>query len=69
LNLAELVINRAPDKDTPLGYNVTLGFGNAIHVVNSLEPGGENYAQNVVQAYLSYLAPIGKGLQIDFGNS
>ncbi|HKT10742.1 MAG TPA: outer membrane beta-barrel protein [Terriglobia bacterium] len=67
LNLAEFVINRAPDKDTPLGYNVTLGFGNTIHVVNSLEPGGENYAQNVVQAYLSYLAPIGKGLQIDFG--
>jgi hypothetical protein len=67
LNLAELVINRAPDKDTPLGYNLTLGYGNAIHVVNSLEPGGENFTQNVEQAYLSYLAPIGKGLQIDFG--
>jgi Putative beta-barrel porin-2, OmpL-like. bbp2 len=67
LNLAELVINRAPDKDTPLGYNLTLGYGNAIHVVNSLEPGGENFAQNVEQAYVSYLAPIGKGLQIDFG--
>ena len=67
LNLAELVINRAPDKDTPLGYNLTLGYGNAIHVVNSLEPGGENFAQNVEQAYLSYLAPVGKGLQIDFG--
>ena len=67
LNLAELVISRAPEKDTPLGYNVTLGYGNAIHVVNSLEPGGENFAQNVEQAYVSYLAPIGKGLQIDFG--
>jgi hypothetical protein len=67
LNLAEIVINRAPDKDTPLGYNLTLGYGNAIHVVNSLEPGGENFTQNVEQAYLSYLAPIGKGLQIDFG--
>ena len=64
LNLAEIVISRAPEKDTPLGYNVTLGYGNAIHVVNSLEPGGENFAQNVEQAYVSYLAPIGKGLQI-----
>ena len=61
------MINRAPDKDTPLGYNLTLGYGNAIHVVNSLEPGGENFAQNVEQAYVSFLAPIGKGLQIDFG--
>ncbi|HXH49090.1 MAG TPA: porin [Terriglobia bacterium] len=67
LNLAELVIKRSPDTNTRLGYNLTLGYGNAMHVVNSLEPGGENFAQNVEQAYISYLAPVGKGLQIDFG--
>jgi hypothetical protein len=67
LNLAELVIKRNPDTGTRLGYNLTFGYGNAMHVVNSLEPGGENFAQNVEQAYVSYLAPIGKGLQIDFG--
>jgi Putative beta-barrel porin-2, OmpL-like. bbp2 len=66
-NLAELVIKRNPDTSTRLGYNLTLGYGNAMHVVNSLEPGGENFTQNVEQAYISYLAPIGKGLQIDFG--
>jgi len=67
LNLAEVVINRAPDKDTPLGYNLTFGYGNAINVVNGLEPGGIGFDRNVEQAYVSYLAPIGKGLQIDFG--
>ncbi len=67
LNLAELVINRTPDKDTPLGYNLTFGYGNAINIVNGLEPGGIGFDRNVEQAYVSYLAPIGKGLQIDFG--
>ncbi len=67
LNLAELVINRAPDKATPLGYNLTFGYGNAINIVNGLEPGGIGFDRNVEQAYASYLAPIGKGLQIDFG--
>jgi len=67
LNLAELVISRAPDKDTPLGYNLTFGYGNAMNIVNSGEPGGATFDQNVEQAYVSYLAPIGKGLQIDFG--
>lgn len=67
LNLAELVIKRNPDTNTRLGYNLTLGYGNAMHVVNASEPGGESFAQNVKEAYVSYLAPIGKGLQIDFG--
>ena len=67
LNLAELVISRAPDKDTPLGYNLTFGYGNAMNIVNSGEPGGIGFDRNVEQAYVSYLAPVGKGLQIDFG--
>ena len=67
LNLAELVISRTPDKDTPLGYNLTFGYGNAINIVNGSEPGGIGFDRNVEQAYISYLAPIGKGLEIDFG--
>jgi len=68
LNLAEVVISRAPDASTSrLGYNLTFGYGNAINVVNGLEPGTLSFDQNVEQAYVSYLAPIGKGLQIDFG--
>ncbi len=68
LNLAEVVISRTPDASTSrLGYNLTFGYGNAINVVNSLEPGGIGFDRNVEQAYVSYLAPVGKGLEIDFG--
>ncbi len=69
LNLAEIVIKRAPDPSTSrLGYNLTFGYGNAINVVNASEPVvGVSFDRNVEQAYLSYLAPVGKGLEIDFG--
>ena len=68
LNLAEVVIKRSPDTDTRLGYNLIFGYGNAINVVNNSEPvAGPFFDRNVVQAYASYLVPIGKGLQLDFG--
>jgi Putative beta-barrel porin-2, OmpL-like. bbp2 len=68
LNLAEVDIKRTPDASTSrLGYNLLFGYGNAINVVNSTEPGGVGFDRNVVQAYVSYLAPIGKGLELDFG--
>jgi len=68
LNMIELTIAKAPDAAASrLGYNLTFGFGNAENVVNSTEFGGLGYAQPVKEAYLSYLAPVGKGLQIDFG--
>lgn len=68
LNLAEVVIKRSPDTNIRLGYNLTFGYGNAMNVVNGTEPvAGASFDRNVEQAYISYLAPIGKGLQIDFG--
>ena len=68
LNLAELVIKKAPDSTNRLGYNLTFGYGNAMNVVNGSEPvAGAGFDRNVEQAYLSYLVPVGKGLQVDFG--
>lgn len=67
LNLGELIISKAPDADNRLGFNLALGYGNALNVVNSTDPGGLGFAQYIKEAYLSYNAPIGKGLQIDFG--
>ena len=69
LNLAELIIKRTPDTNTSrLGYNFTLGYGNAMNVVNGSEPvAGPEFDRNVEQAYLSYLIPLGNGLQLDFG--
>ena len=68
LNMAEVTISKAPDAAASrLGYTLTFGFGNAENVVNSTDPGGLGYAQPIKEAYMSYLAPVGKGLQIDFG--
>jgi hypothetical protein len=66
-NLAELAITKAPDADNRLGFNLTFGFGNAMNVVNTTEPGTLAFSQYLKEGYLSYNAPIGKGLQIDFG--
>ena len=68
LNMAEMIIARPPDASASrLGYNFTLGFGTAMNVVNGSDPGGLGFAQYLKEAYLSYLAPVGKGLQVDFG--
>ena len=67
LNMAELVINKAPDADNRLGFNLAFGFGNAMNVVNSTEAGSLGFSQYLKEGYMSYNAPIGKGLQIDFG--
>jgi hypothetical protein len=67
LNMAELVINKAPDDANRLGFNLAFGFGNAMNVVNSADPGSLAFSQYLKEGYLSYNAPIGKGLDIDFG--
>ena len=67
LNLIEVGLDKAPDASSRLGYDFTLGFGNAMNVVNSTDPGGLGFAQYLKQAYVSYLAPVGKGLTLTFG--
>ena len=68
LNAIEMILDKAPDaNNSRIGYHLALGAGNGINVVGSTEPGGLGYLQYVKEAYGSYLAPVGKGLQIDFG--
>jgi putative OmpL-like beta-barrel porin-2 len=72
LNMLELVADKAPDATASrLGYHVALGFGQAINIVNSTEPGQfateSNFDQYLKEGYLEYLAPVGKGLQINVG--
>ena len=67
LNLIEVGLDKTPDASSRLGYDFTLGFGNAMNVVNSTDPGGLGFAQYLKQAYASYLAPVGKGLTLTFG--
>jgi hypothetical protein len=80
LNMIELILDKAPDPMGGLegrtGYHVSLGFGDAMNIVNSSDPGNGNFgttkfgggfAQYLKEGYFSYLAPVGKGLQVDVG--
>ncbi len=69
LNLVELQLDKPVDKTTPLGFRVALGFGQAMTAVNNASPndGSNSSTQYLKEGYLSYLAPLGKGLQLDFG--
>ena len=68
LNMIELVLDKPPDANASrTGYHVALGFGSAMNVVNGSDPAGLGFAQYLKEAYFSYLAPVGKGLQVDVG--
>ncbi len=65
LNLIELVVDKQPDvSNSRTGYHLAFGYGQAINAVNSGETGFDQYLK---EAYFSYLANVGKGLQIDVG--
>jgi hypothetical protein len=82
LNMLELVADKPVSTDTGrVGYHVALGFGQAMNLVNASEPSAPltpgtpglpvttetNFDQYLKEGYLEYLAPIGKGLQINAG--
>jgi len=71
LNQASVVLERAPNVSTGhrWGARLDLQFGQATDTLQgnpSNEPRPQIY-RNVFQAYGTYVAPIGKGLNIDFG--
>jgi hypothetical protein len=66
-SLGELWLNKSPTGDQRAGFNVKFNVGPASSIIHASEPGTSSAAQNIEQAYVSYLAPIGKGLQIDAG--
>jgi len=70
LGMIELILDKAPDASGPAGrtgYHVSIGFGDGIAVTNSFDPASPFINQIVKEAYFSYLAPVGKGLQVDVG--
>ena len=71
LNLLELQLDKPVDKTSPLGFRVALGFGNAMKAIenssNLVTDGANTDTEYLKEGYLSYMAPIGKGLQIDAG--
>ncbi len=68
LNMIELILDKPPDaSNSRLGFHFAAGFGQAMNVVNATDPGGLGFSQYLKEAYFSYLAPVGQGLQFDFG--
>jgi hypothetical protein len=77
LNMIELILDKAPDAGGPagrIGYHFAAGFGDSMTAINGSEAfsSGNNccapgFDQYVKEAYGSYLAPVGKGLQVDVG--
>jgi hypothetical protein len=70
LNLLELQLEKVPDKSAPLGFRIALGFGQAINAVNGTSFEAVRnlpVAQYLKEGYLSYMVPVGKGIQLDVG--
>ncbi len=67
LNMIELVADKSVDATNRLGYHIALGFGQAMNIYNSASPGESSLGQDLKEGYLEYMAPVGKGLQINFG--
>src|SRR5436190_19576904 len=67
LSMAQVWLAKAPTADSRVGFKFRLNFGPASsNFIHAAEPGGSPY-HNIEEAYISYLAPAGKGLQIDAG--
>ena len=67
LSMAEVWLAKAPTEDSRSGFKVKLSFGPAsTNLIHASEPGGAAF-QNIQEAYVSYLAPAGRGVQVDAG--
>jgi hypothetical protein len=68
LQLAKLTMERKNSKENPLGFRIDLGVGETVDRVISVSDASRNDAtKHVLQAYASYVAPVGNGLTLDFG--
>ena len=70
-NMAELILDKPADAtsaESRLGYHVSAAYGQAAKIVNESDSNFTDYSNFYVkEAYLDYLAPIGKGLTITVG--
>jgi hypothetical protein len=67
LNLAESVFEKKPTADSRLGFRFDINFGASRDVIHAAEPGRRKAYRVMQQAYGSYLASVGSGLQVDVG--
>lgn len=69
LNQADVVVEHLPTPEQRVGGRIDLMFGQATETLqgSSANEQRPQVWRNLYQAYGSYLAPVGSGLQIDFG--
>src|SRR5215831_3413962 len=69
VSMAEIWVNKTPTADSRIGYKVRTTFGSAADIMAAAagQFAKESPYKNIEEAYGSYLAPVGKGLQIDIG--
>jgi hypothetical protein len=65
--VAKIWLAKAPTSSSRARYKIKLSGGPATTIVQSLEPGGSSVLENLEEGFISYLAPVGKGLQFDVG--
>ena len=69
LNQADFVVEHLPTAEQRVGGRIDLMFGQATETLqgSSANEQRPQVWRNLFQAYGSYLAPVGSGLQVDFG--
>ena len=67
LGLIEVALEQKPTEKSRVGFRADLDFGPTTELVHLAEPGGAEIFKTFEQGYLSWLAPVGKGLQFDAG--
>lgn len=69
LNQVNVVVEHLPGTESRLGGRIDLQFGQATETLqgSSANEQRPQVWRNLFQAYGSYLAPLGSGLQLDFG--
>jgi hypothetical protein len=67
LNLAKITFEKKNDVKDRLGFRLDVGFGPTMDWVHAADPTGGEVVKHIQQAYLSYVAPVGSGLTLDFG--
>jgi hypothetical protein len=65
--LLEVALEQKPTEKSRLGFRADLDYGPTTDIVHAAEPGGSDIFKAFEQGYLSWLAPVGKGLQFDAG--
>jgi hypothetical protein len=64
LNLAKFVLQK---KAEPFGFRLDLDYGPTADVIHASEPSNLTTLRVIQQAYFTVVAPVGKGLTVDFG--